>query len=282
MSGGTGGSLYSFSLTYYNNGNINTSADSVNGSWTYTYDDLNRVKTGIASSLGVGCGWAYDRFGNRWQQNSYSGTCLTPSYTFNGGTNRIDGGSYDAAGNLLNDGTHSYTYDAEDRLITAGSYSYVYDAEGRRVAKKLSGTITNEYLLDGSGAQLIELDGAGNVLHTNIFANGSLLATYKNDGLTYFHFSDWLGNRRYQVTAGGDTQHAEICTNYPFGDALSCSGGADATEHHFTGKERDNESGQRLLRGPVLRLYDGPIYVARLEFQKQRQFPTPSWMTHSL
>jgi RHS repeat-associated protein len=137
----------------------------------------------------------------------------------------------------------AYRYDAENRLISAGSYSYVYDAEGRRVAKKLSGTTVNEYLLDAGGAQLIELDGAGNAQHTNIFANGSLIATYKNsDNQTYFHFSDWLGNRRYQVTAGGDTLHAQTCTNLPFGDDLSCTGGSDTTEHHFTGKEHDSES----------------------------------------
>jgi RHS repeat-associated protein len=33
-------------------------------------------------------------------------------------------------------------------------------------------------------------------------------------------------------------------TTYPSGDDLTCSGsGVDATEHHFTGKERDTETG---------------------------------------
>jgi RHS repeat-associated protein len=81
-------------------------------------------------------------------------------------------------------------------------------------------------------------------MHTNIFANGQLIATYKNDNQTYFHFNDWLGNRRLQTNAAGDAPHTLTCTNYPFGDGLSCSGsGTDATEHHFTGKERDGETG---------------------------------------
>jgi len=45
--------------------------------------------------------------------------------------NRIDGYSYDAAGNLMNDGTHTYLYDAENRLIQvdAGATAiYTYDA----------------------------------------------------------------------------------------------------------------------------------------------------------
>ena len=74
--------------------------------------------------------------------------------------------------------------------------------------------------------------------------NPQLLATYKNDNQTYFHFNDWLGNRRFLTNAAGDAPHTMTCTNYPFGDALSCTGsGVDATEHHFTGKERDTESG---------------------------------------
>jgi RHS repeat-associated protein len=35
---------------------------------------------------------------------------------------------------------------------------------------------------------------------------------------------------------------SQICTNYPFGDGQICSG-PDVTEHHFTGKERDTETG---------------------------------------
>ena len=241
--------LYAFTIpSFAPDGNILQSTDTVNGNWTYTYDEFNRLKTGVASSIGEGCSWDYDRWGNRWHQNAYNGTCLTPNFPSSGGNNRIDGASYDATGNLLTDPSTGmiYGYDAENRLISAGSYSYVYDAEGRRVAKEVSGSITNQYLLDAGGAQLIELDGIGNVLHTNIFANGSLVATYMynllQQSLTYFHFSDWLGNRRYQVNAAGPPP-AETCTNLPFGDNLSCAGDVDATEHHFTGKERDTESG---------------------------------------
>jgi RHS repeat-associated protein len=56
----------------------------------------------------------------------------------------------------------------------------------------------------------------------------------------HFHLTDWLGTNRMQVSPGGGQD--EICTSYPFGDGLSCTG-PDATEHHFTAKERDNESG---------------------------------------
>jgi RHS repeat-associated protein len=43
-----------------------------------------------------------------------------------------------------------------------------------------------------------------------------------------------------QTNAAGGQE--EVCSSYPFGDGLSCTG-TDATEQHFTGKVRDAESG---------------------------------------
>jgi len=45
---------------------------------------------------GMGCSWDYDRYGNRWHQNTYNGSCTTPMFTFSGNNNRIDGYGYDA------------------------------------------------------------------------------------------------------------------------------------------------------------------------------------------
>ena len=67
---------YSYTLTYAPNGDILNANDSVNGSWTYTYDTFNRLKTAVATN-GSGCSWDYDRYGNRWHQNTYNGSCLT-------------------------------------------------------------------------------------------------------------------------------------------------------------------------------------------------------------
>jgi RHS repeat-associated protein len=88
--------------------------------------------------------------------------------------------------------------------------------------------------------------------HTNVYAPG-LSATYDADpteqteGQLYFALSDWLGTRRQQTDYAGNP-----CLNFtslPYGDGLtpvsiSClSPSEDATEHHYTGKERDSESG---------------------------------------
>jgi RHS repeat-associated protein len=107
-------------------------------------------------------------------------------------------------------------------------------------------TVTHEYLHDASGGQFTEFDGQGLWLHTNVFAEGRIVATYKDDGQgVHFHLTDWLGTRRVQTDYKGDPELQ--CQGGSFGDALICSpitsNAADATEIHFTGKERDTESG---------------------------------------
>jgi len=236
--------------------------DSATGTWAYTYDGMNRLTSGTATGgqdVGLLITWQYDRYGNRWDQtastapgyNPPSGnvSAVQPQLTFTGNTNRIDGWSYDAVGNLRNDQIHAYTYDAENRIATiGGAPAYIYDAEGRRVAKtNSSGVATSVYVLGLGGEQVSELNSSGAWVHSNVFAaGGRLLATYEGPAgpkpnSYHFHLTDWLGTQRMQTTASGNQE--EVCYSYPFGDGLSCTGGSDATEHHFTGKERDTESG---------------------------------------
>ncbi|MGD0357275.1 MAG: RHS repeat-associated core domain-containing protein [Terracidiphilus sp.] len=152
--------------------------------------------------------------------------------------------------------------------------SVTYYGGGARVAKGVVAnmnacpavqgftSITAQYLLDQSGEQVTELDGSGNWQHTNFFAAGRLLATYDTRG-QHFHFTDWLGTRRAQTTAAGVSE--EQCQSLPFGDGLNCSGsGVDATEHHFTGKERDTESGN-------------DFFLARYYNSTTGRFLTPDW-----
>ena len=102
---------------------------------------------------------------------------------------------------------------------------YIYDAEGNRVAK---GTIqawtcdttqntfvaSNSYVIGPSGEQLSETDGNGNPGHTNVYAAGSLIATYDPAGL-HFQLGDWLGTRRVQTNYAGNIE--ETCASLPFG-----------------------------------------------------------------
>ncbi len=248
--------------------------DAVMGTWSYTYDDFNRLTGGSATAgvdSGLALGWTYDRYGNRWAQNatgSGNATAVQPQLSFTGNNNHVDGWSYDAAGNLLNDGRNSYAYDAEGRIVALnGQPMYLYDAEGRRVAKYSGSTVTARYLLDLAGQQVTELNAAGAWMHSNVWtAGGKLLATYEGPGESkpntwHFHLTDWLGTERMQTNALGQLE--ETCTSYPFGDGLTCTG-SDATEHHFTTKERDAESGL-------------DYFYARYYSSILARFMTPDW-----
>jgi RHS repeat-associated protein len=276
LTGGTNVPLYNWAITSYApNGDVLAMNDAVMGSWTYQYDDFNRLTNGAAASgfaAGLNLSWTYDRYGNRWAQNatgSGGAGAVQPQLSFTGNNNRVDGWNYDQNnGNLLNDGRNSYTYDAENRIATLnGQPTYVYDAEGRRVAKLGSGgAVTASYILGLGGEQVTELDGSGNWKHSNAYAGGRMVATYEGPAgqaaLGYhFHLTDWLGTNRMQVSPGGGQD--ETCTSYPFGDGLNCTG-PDATEHHYTGKERDPESGL-------------DYFFARYVNSNIGRFMTPDW-----
>lgn len=249
--GSNGGNVYNFSLGYAPNSDVTSVNDSVNGNWTYTYDDFNRVAT--ASATGQAYTYGYDQFGNRWNQE-LNGSCTAGTalcLTFNT-SNRINNGieTYDAAGNTLTDGFHNYTYDAENRLVCVsnGAAVYVYNAEGQRAQKIIGAsscsattgnTLTN-YVYDLDGHEITEVSSTGVFNRGEVYAGGRHIATYSNS-TTYFNHSDWLGTERARTGVNGVS--CETMTSLAFGDDLATSGSCgDPSTHHFTGKEHDSES----------------------------------------
>ena len=228
---------YSYSVGYAPNGDVWTANDSVNGIWTYTYDDFNRLASSSMSG-GPSYTYAYDRYGNMWHGDG------TLSLGFSGGNNRIDGLSYDAAGNVLNDGVHSYAYDAENRLASVddGATTYTYDAMGHRVAKASGGAVT-DFIYDREGHLILYTPATPTF--TELYVAGMHVTTsYMNSTHTgttaYFAHADWLGTERARTDPTGAV--AETCQSLPFGDGLSCTGASDVSPMHFTGKEHDTES----------------------------------------
>ncbi|MEI9967762.1 MAG: RHS repeat-associated core domain-containing protein [Terracidiphilus sp.] len=236
----------------------------------------------IANVTDHGCPPGYDSFGNRTAQYLQSTACpaqesnLTPTDNYNA-NNQIDPTTktYDAAGNTTADSWtgNTYLYDGEGRICAvksepvSGTYimiGYVYDAEGNRVAK---GTITSmscdpsangfvtagnvtDYVLGPGGEQVSELaqdaNGTMNWQRSYAYAVGALIATYDpspdtpSQPLLSFRLTDWLGTLRATTDSSGVLQGA--CTDMPFGDQLACEGNMP-DQRHFTGKERDSESG---------------------------------------
>jgi RHS repeat-associated protein len=137
-------------------------------------------------------------------------------------------------------------------LISGAIYGYVYDGNGDRIAKgtlssfscNLSSNgfaIQNAYVVGQAGEQLSEMGGTQNWLHMNVFAGGRLVATY-GGGTTYFALSDWLGTKRAETVPNGTC--LSTYASLAYGDELTPNGTCpDATEHHYTDKEHDGESG---------------------------------------
>ncbi len=120
-------------------------------------------------------------------------------------------------------------------------------------------------MLGPGGEQVTEYAVSGGTstwVHTNVFAAGQLLATY-NGTDTYFALNDWLGTKRAEVSAGGCFS---TFSSMPFGNGLTAATGncPDATEQHFTGKERDSESGN-------------DYFEARYHSSAMGRFMSPDW-----
>jgi RHS repeat-associated protein len=282
---------YSYSLTFAPNSDVIAANDSVNGNWNYAYDAFNRltcsnlVSNGTCAAPTSGTptySYTYDRFGNRWNQigpQTFNATFTGNVPGGNANNNRLDGYSYDTAGNLLSDKTHSYFYDAENRLIqvdgTLGTCSsatacYSYDAFGRRVSRTgytddtCDSTGLRGYVYDLSDRMILETIPNEMGCHYEIYAGGRHLGSYRGE-MIYSH-TDWLGTERVRIAAPyaqyrNDDQH---CTSLPFGDGMSPCDGQYSSTLHFTGKERDLETGL-------------DNFGARYNSSSMGRFMTPDW-----
>lgn len=183
----------------------------------------------------------------------------------------MDGYSYEAAGNLLNDGAHNYKYDAENRIIQVDSgttAAYVYDAEGNRVQKTAAASSDGDaagikiYLYDQSGHPIQEFTPA--LWQGHIYAGSRHLATVGS--ATTFSHSDWLGTERVRTTYAG-----AVCgsiASLPFGDGQTTTSPPirrllppqPPPLHRQTTRPRVRP---RQLRRPLRRLLHRPLHESR-------------------
>jgi RHS repeat-associated protein len=158
-----------------------------------------------AAVTGTAREYAFDPMGNRMsdQAGSYTPNELN-QYTATPTAATL---TYDANGNLTNDGVATYAYDAENRLITmnrdhGASSHYTYDYLGRRIRRTATGMTTQRYLYDGWNL-IAELDDSGTITRQFVWGldvSGSLQGAGGVGGLL-------------EIDAGGTSQY------YPIYDA---------------------------------------------------------------
>ncbi len=254
---GPSGSVYFYSLTWGNNNDLANKNEAIDGSWTYTYDDFNRLTQACRNAGSQQCPgnpyqelqYLYDEYGNRYSQNLLAGApAPQPQYLFNG-NNQISNVStltYDAAGNETADGLgDTFTYDAEGRMTGVGgtntSASYVYDALSHRARTTVEG-VSTDFIYDLSGRAIDAMNTTGGVWTQNwsqLYA-GNLLVAESTNGTTYFYHPNWQGTVREKTDPSQNVVF--YCQNLPFGDAQTCTGSAGSYPLYFTGQILDTET----------------------------------------
>ncbi len=186
----------------YDNGNVmgyffqDTANPSLGHTTTYTYDYLNRLASSVATGSAThNLAFTYDRYGNMACTQNAQTNGLCPQWTYDATTNRINtsGFSYDAAGDLTGDGTHTYQWDPEGRLKSLDNYTkvYTYNALRWRVEKQV-GTAYTEILYDASGESLGE-NNRSTWTQSYVNFNGRHLGIYQNNA-TYTTHANTLGS----------------------------------------------------------------------------------------
>jgi len=119
------------------NGNLQQATDPITSTTRkYGYDALNRITSALDVIMGtqnpapngLSENFTYDAFGNLWESGNFT---FWPTQYTNG--NEPYGATFDAAGNLVNDGIgNTFTWDEEGRVSTANGVAYTYNAVPRQ------------------------------------------------------------------------------------------------------------------------------------------------------
>ncbi len=182
---------------YDDNQNITMITDTVatqNSLSNLSYDGLDRLIATSGSISGLGSSTIqYDALGNiefYENNNSVAPFSLTYDYTSNRLTN-ITGlgstdynfslnGSYDARGNIINNGKHQFTYNLANQMVGADGFNYVYDGFNRRVKKDINGEVT--YSVYNYKGQLLYQENTSTGKKTShIYLGSKLIAKVDND-----------------------------------------------------------------------------------------------------
>jgi RHS repeat-associated protein len=234
-----GTSTVGFSYDTVNRRSTLTLSNGVN--MAYTYDNDSRV-TGItykfnANTLG-NLTYTYDSLGRRTQvggsfaQTSLPGTVASATYDAANELTNWNGTpiSYDLNGNMLSDGTNSFSWNARNQVATLNGRNLQYDAYGRRIQNQLG---LSFFYDEANTAQEL----SGSTVTANLLTGGiDETFTRADSSGTFIPLQDALGSTIALVDANGN-----LTTQYsydPFGNT-TVSGAANSNAFQYTGREND-------------------------------------------
>ena len=200
-------------------------------------------------------GYEYDVFGNMthrhgWGGEVQGGSAGQTSHIYTSFTNnRRNGFSYDAAGNLTNDGGQTFTYDATGQQATASylSMQQYYDGNGLRMKKTENGTATWYLRSSVLGGQVIaEMNASGAWTRGYVYAGSGLLAVQQQNSVNWMHEDPVTKSKRVTDASGTLVSTVELD---PWGGDTNRSSNAAFQPKQFTSYERDaNGSDEAMFR----------------------------------
>ena len=243
------------------NATVNSAVAGSADSWTYTYDDLDRLLSATnAGNPALTQAFSYDAAHNM-VSNSLVGGYVYP--TQGAGSIRPHAATsagpyaltYDAAGNQLSKTgagiAHILAWDAENKLdrVTIGAVvtDYVYDASHARVMKVVPQAAAPEKVTRYLGGE-VEIDDNGvwtKYVNEDVKRRGNGAAAQ-----SFVHHRDHLASVKVITDATGAAVNRT--TYRPFGDLASVTG-THAESDGYIGEKRDAETGYIFLHA---RYYD--------------------------
>ena len=223
-----------YTYAYDARGNI-TSVSDGQSTTTYAYDSFDQLVRENNQAAGKTWTYAYDSGGNILSKTEYAYTTgslgaavRTVNYGYGDASwsdllTSIGGQSLtaDEIGNLLSDGTWTYTWQHGRQLAgmskTGTNIAYGYDSDGKRITKTVNGTTYNYHYL---GDQLVELTWGSNKLHFTYDSTGPL--SVNCNGTEYFYVKNAQGDVTGLVNASGT--RVVTYTYDAWGNLLSTTG----------------------------------------------------------
>jgi RHS repeat-associated protein len=236
-SGGT--QLYGFTGSWQGTRATGGCDTGMNQCLNYGYDEFNRLTSRtVTSGAAQNFTYVYDRYGNRWQQNVTAGSGPQPQFGIDVSNNQISSFAYDAAGNVVSDGSNTYAYDAEGNLIqeVVGSVTlqWVYDALNQQIVATFNGGPAQETVFDIAGKQA-SFWYQGTALVGKAYWGSTAIESYDSgSNMAFFQTRDSVGSERIETNASGTVSDNRY--TLPFGDGLTnVSGSRDNSFDGFTG-----------------------------------------------
>ncbi len=265
--------IAAFSYAYDNEGNklYEQKLDDTTHSEAYAYDEAYKLTNYAVGTLAgsivpaptTQTSYNLDPVGN-WTSETTNAVTQTRVHN---STNELVGVNsaaltYDANGNLLNDGSYIYKYDEENRLTQITQIAgltvvgqYQYDALGRRV-------YSNGFNYFYDGARLIEKqDFAGGIFATYVYGNDTDEVLSGNAlGNSYYYHQNALGSVEAVTNSTGTPVERYAYDAYGLATVTDGTGNAvppnpSGTPHSaignpflFTGQRLDEEAGLYFYR----------------------------------